>query len=178
MTERYAAPNGETPWSLSWRADPLSAAIADRHYNRQKVGAAQFVPPGACLVLRASAALWVTSWPFAEYVKHAWAGAWINSTFRREDGDVKASEMISWAIAHTRWEWPTVPDLGMVTFIDPTKVKGTKVRGEVVYGYSYLKAGFRHVGETQGGLLAFQITAEDMPDPMPYSGAQLLLEVE
>ena len=39
-------------WSLSWRADPRAAAIADRHYNRQKPGADQFVPPGRCVVLR------------------------------------------------------------------------------------------------------------------------------
>lgn len=39
-------------WQLSWRADPVTRALADRHYNRQAVGAAQFVPPGACVVLR------------------------------------------------------------------------------------------------------------------------------
>ncbi len=38
-------------WLLSWRADPLARAIADGHYSRQTVGAAQFVPPGRCLVL-------------------------------------------------------------------------------------------------------------------------------
>lgn len=58
---------GESPWRLSWRADPAARAIADRHYNRQKPGAAQFVPPGRCLVLKAfdGSAVWVTSWPFA-----------------------------------------------------------------------------------------------------------------
>src|SRR3979409_34708 len=38
-------------WHLSWRADPRARPLADRHYNRQKPGAAQFVPPGGCLVL-------------------------------------------------------------------------------------------------------------------------------
>lgn len=47
-------------WLVSHRADPLARALADRHYNRQKVGATQFVPPGRCLVLRTAAcdALW------------------------------------------------------------------------------------------------------------------------
>jgi len=36
-------------WQRSYRADPRAARIADRHYNRQRVGAAQFVPPGRCL---------------------------------------------------------------------------------------------------------------------------------
>lgn len=77
-------------WSLSHRADPAGCTIADRHYNRQKIGSPQFVPPGRSLVLidNAAPALWVTSWPFAQYVKHAWAGAWVNSLFRNE-GDVK-----------------------------------------------------------------------------------------
>ena len=43
---------GESLWRLSYRADPRTRVLADRHYNRQKIGAAQFVPPGACLVLR------------------------------------------------------------------------------------------------------------------------------
>src|SRR6266496_775871 len=65
------------PWLLSYRADPRALRLADRHYNRQKVGSAQFVPPGRCLVLltEAADALWVTSYPLAEYVQHAWAGA-------------------------------------------------------------------------------------------------------
>jgi len=40
-------------WRMSWRADPVGRDIADRHYNRQKIGAAQFVPPGRCVVLLA-----------------------------------------------------------------------------------------------------------------------------
>lgn len=54
-------------WTISHRFDPLAVAIADRHYNRQKPGTPQFVPPGRCLVLLGGEALWVTSWPFAEY---------------------------------------------------------------------------------------------------------------
>lgn len=67
---------GESPWRLSDRADPAALPVADRHYNRQKIGSPQFVPPGRCLVLLTEdrTALWVTSWPFAEYVRHAWGG--------------------------------------------------------------------------------------------------------
>src|SRR6185436_2095775 len=111
-----------TFWQLSHRADSASLPLADRHYNRQKVGSPQFVPPGRCVVLKQESALWVTSWPFPEYVKHAWPGAWINSLFRNESDDV-ASAMIREAVAATRAEWPEVPELGMVTFIDPKQVK-------------------------------------------------------
>lgn len=82
-------------WTLSDRADPRALGLADRHYNRQKPGTPQFVPPGRCLCLLTAdrGAFWVTSWPFAQYTKHRWAGAWVNSAFRRESGPI-ASELI------------------------------------------------------------------------------------
>ena len=158
-------------WSLSHRADPVAVEVADRHYNRQKPGTPQFVPPGRCVVLTAPAAVWVTSWPFPEYVKHDWPGAWINSCFRREGGDVVASEMIRQAVAATRSKWPDVPDLGMVTFVDRRKVRPKRDPG-----YCYLMAGFQLVGETKGGLLAYQMLSHEMPDPAEPLGAQRTLE--
>jgi hypothetical protein len=78
-------------WQPSNRFDPRGALIADRHYNRRAIGSPQFVPPGRCYTLRHDDnALWVTSWPFAEYVRHAWAGAWINSLFRNESDRLEA----------------------------------------------------------------------------------------
>jgi hypothetical protein len=159
---------GAVIWRRSYRADPYARAIADRHYNRQSIGAANFVPPGRCFVLTAmvGTAFWVTSWPFAEYVKHRWGGAWVCSAFRRESGVMRASDMIREAIAATRERWPSVPDLGMVTFIDRDKVQPTKVRGVPTWGRTWLLAGFEEDGETQGGLLAFRMRPENMPPPM------------
>lgn len=147
-------------WRLSYRADPIAVPIADRHYNRQSIGSPQFVPPGRCVVLvtESADALWVTSWPFAEYTHHAWPGAWINSCFRREsECHELASEIIRQAVAATLAFWEP-PSLGMVTFIDTTKVR--KKRD---YGRCYRKAGFRPVGYTKGGLLALQLLPADMP---------------
>lgn len=156
-------------WSISWRADPFARRIADRHYNRQKIGAAQFVPPGRCLVLTAPGALWITSWPFGEYVKHRWPGAWVCSAFRRESGGL-ASDMIREAVAATRWKWPDVPALGMVTFVNRDEVKPKRNPG-----YCFLRAGFEPDGETEGGLLAFRIRPERMPEPEMPLGAGLAL---
>lgn len=161
-------------WQLSYRADPVANRIAKRHYTCQSPHSLQFVPPGRCLVLLAehAAALWATSWPFAAYVKHAWAGAWINSLFRNESEHL-SSELIREAVAATRWYWPDVPPLGMVTFVDPTKVRRKRD-----WGRCYRKAGFRHVGSTVGGLIALQLLPADMPDPIAPQNAQLeLLEV-
>jgi hypothetical protein len=161
-------------WHLSWRADPQGRVIADNHYNRQHVGAPQFVPPGRCVVLTIPGhALWVTSWPFKEFVKHAWGGAWVNSCFRNERRDLYlSSELIVEAIAATRWTWPQIPDLGMVTFIDADEVKHKRDPGRC-----YAKAGFVN-GEprtTEGGLIVKQMWPHQMPAPEAPIGANLSL---
>lgn len=157
-------------WKVSHRADPVGVALADRHYNRQHIGAPQFVPPGRnlCFVLPEGDAVWTTSWPFAEYVKHAWAGAWVNSIFRNESCHL-SSELILEAIAATRWTWEP-PDLGIVTFVDAGKVRRKRDPGRC-----YRRAGFEHVGFTQGGLWAFQMLPEAMPEPVMPLGMQMEL---
>lgn len=162
-------------WELSHRCDPEARELADRHYNRQSIGAKNFVPPGRCLVLKTvtenGKAFWVTSWPFAEYVRHAFAGAWVCSAFRNE-GAGKASEMISDAVAATRARWPETPQLGMITFLNTSHVKPTMIRGRKTWGRTWEMAGFRHVGHTKGGLMAFQLLPEDMPEPIAPIGFQ------
>ncbi len=150
-------------WRLSNRFDARALPLADRHYNRQKVGSPQFVPPGRCFVLltECQRALWVTSWPFEEYVRHAWPGAWVNSLFRSEDAGV-ASELIREAVAITRSIWQP-PELGIITFVDTKHVPPKMRRGKPIYGYVYLKAGFKHVGFTKGGLWVWQMLPADMP---------------
>lgn len=172
----------EMRWTLSSRGDKRALGLADRHYNRQKPGTSQFVPPGRCVVLleKTGKALWVTSWPFAEYTKHEWAGAWVCSCFRYEpiltrNGAPKgprASVLIRQAVAVTVWRWPVIPELGMVTFVNPEKVKTE------VLGRCYLEAGFRVCGETKGGLLALQLLPCDMPAPEAPWDAQLVVGFE
>ena len=157
-------------WRLSHRADQRSRVLADRHYNRQKIGRKQFVPPGRCLVLyaqeRDGQAFWITSYPFAEYVKHAWAGAWVCSAFRNENAGI-ASLLIRDALAATRYVYGEPPSQGLVSFIDKKKVKPTAVRGQKVWGWTWIKAGFTQVGETKGGLLAFQCPPARIPPARP-----------
>ena len=146
-------------WVLSHRFDPVCVRLADRHYNRQKPGTPQFVPPGRCVVLVTSCAraVWVTSWPFAEYTKHEWAGAWVNTLFRNEGAGL-SSELIRQAVAATASFWQP-PPLGIVTFIDTAKVK--KKRD---FGRCYRKAGWEPVGQTKvNKLLALQLRQNHMP---------------
>ncbi len=163
-------------WCKSNRADPVARVLADRHYNRQKAGATQFAPAGSCCVFVTvcERGFWITSNPYAQYVKHAWAGAWVCSAFRSE-GAGQASSLIREAVAATRNHYGDPPELGMVTFIDKTKVKPTKVRGMDVWGWTWIKAGFEEVGKTKKGLLAFQMLPKNMPPPeAPLTSASVL----
>lgn len=155
-------------WRLSNRASPAGRLLADRHYSRQTVGAVQFVPPGRCVVLVGNgfAAVWVTSWQMEQFVDHDWPGAWVCTLFRREGGPV-ASALIRSAVAATRFVWPDTPPLGMVTFVDPAKVRRKRDPGRC-----FRKAGFTPVGVTHGGLLVLQMLPADMPESHPPIGAQ------
>jgi hypothetical protein len=171
MTCDWPAPDRRTRvlsptwWGISHRADPRSCLIADRHYNRQKIGSPQFVPPGRCFVLRhEDDALWTTSYPYAQYVKHAWGGAWVNSLFRNES-DRLSSDIIYEAVALTvrfaleSEKWGNgIPDLGLVSFVDAKKTRKKRDPGRC-----YTKAGFHHVGMTKGGLYVFQMLPHEMP---------------
>lgn len=156
----------EQRWCASHRADPAAARLADRHYNRQKIGSPQFAPTGSCAVFLTDCgrAFWITSAPLAEWVKHAWAGAWVCSAFRSEGAGI-ASKLIRQAVAATRAHYGAPPALGMVTFIDREKVRPIMVRGRPVWGWTYRKAGFVDAGETKGGLLALQLSPDAMPGP-------------
>ena len=153
-------------WERSHRADPRVVPLADRHYNRQKIGALQFAPPGRCVVFVTPAidAFWITSWPFAEYVRHAWAGAWVCSAFRNE-GPSLSSALIRDAVAATRHIYGDPPALGMITFVDTEKTRRKRDPGRC-----YRKAGFRPCGFTKGGLVALQLLPGDMPTAEPPIG--------
>lgn len=159
-------------WQLSDRADPAVVPLADRHYNRQKIGSPQFVPPGRCLVLKTLDvdAFWVTSWPFAEYVRHAWAGAWVCSAFRNESEHL-SSDLVRDAVAASVAMFGPPPTLGMVTFVDASKTRRKRDPGRC-----FRRAGFQHVGYTRGGLYALLCAPSAMPEPVLPHGAQITLD--
>lgn len=158
-------------WWTSFRADPEVRVMADRHYNRQSIGASNFTPPGRCMVLKTAPlkAFWVTSFPFAEYVKHQWAGAWVCSAFRNEGAGL-SSALIVEAVACTRGFFGEPPRLGMITFVDPNKTIHKRDPGRC-----FRKAGFKPCGTTVGGLVALQLMPADMPAPINALGTTMSL---
>jgi hypothetical protein len=158
-------------WQLGHRYDKRGVLLADRHYSRQKPGTPQFMPSGRAFVLYAEAnggeAVWGTSWPEAEYTQHEWAGAWMCSIFRNE-GAGRSSVLIRQAVAATRYHFGEPPALGMVTFVDPSKV-----RPKTDPGHTFIIAGFRPVGFTKRrGYLALQLLPSRMPKPEAPIGMQ------
>lgn len=82
------------------------------------------------------------------------------------------SELILEAVAATRAVYGDAPPLGMVTFVNAEKVRRKRDPGRC-----YLRAGFRRVGLTAGGLVALQLLPAGMPPPCAPLGMQRVLEV-
>jgi hypothetical protein len=96
----------------------------------------------------------------------------VNSLFRNES-DHLSSELIREAIAATLWKWPEPPTLGIVTFVDASKVRHKRDPGRC-----YTKAGFTRLKETtKGGLVVLQMLPEDMPEPSAPLGSKVPLFV-
>ncbi len=116
-------------------------------------------------------AYWVTSYPLAEYVRHAWAGAWVCSAFRNEESGHLSSELIRQAVAATRWNWKP-PELGMITFVDAGKVRHKRDPGRC-----FIRAGFTRLKErTKGGLIVLQMLPPDMPEAEAPCGGLTLVK--
>jgi hypothetical protein len=157
------------------------------------------MPPGSCFVLGLEVegrygygAVFGVSNPITAYVKHAWAGAWINTIFRCEV-PLLQSELIREAIAIIRGHYGEPPPLGMVTFIDPLKVRppkfGTKNQRARNFGTGYRRAGFRRAicpnhmvavedcaacwGMTKAGLMALQLLPMNFPEAKRLGDAQI-----
>ena len=162
-------------WQVVRRNDPRAAALADRHYSRKSPGHPQFTPPGRCLVLLAThaRAVWVSSWPYPEYASHSFLqeDVWLCTLFRNEAPERSlSSHLIMQAVAATRWQWGEPPHVGMITFVDPAKVRHKRDAGRC-----FRKAGWHVAGYTKSGLLVLQIQEQEMPHAAPAVGQSLLL---
>jgi hypothetical protein len=147
----------------------VARELANRHYSRQNPDADQFVAPGRCLVLlagRPASAVWVTSWPFAELVRHGHGDAWVCTLFRNEGAGL-SSELIREAVAATRWRWPAAPPL-MLTFVDATKVRHKRDPGRCFRRAGFVPAGFTR----ERGHLVLALELGLMPPPEAPEGAQ------
>lgn len=135
-----------TYWKHVHHLDGRARVLADRHYSRQTPGAREIAPPGNKIVLLGmhDDALWVSHRPdpTSGIGRSDGFSYWDNPYFRNESSEL-ASDLIKDAIAITLYLWrETLPVDGFHSFVNPRHVKPTKRRGELVYGYCFMKAGF------------------------------------
>lgn len=160
-------------WYLVQRNDVRARLLADRHYNRQSIGAPEFTPPGNNIVLIipdgcAAVAVWASHRPDprANLLVPRTDGfeCWDNPIFRNESG-LRSSDLIREALAITIWFWrDMLPRDGFHSFVNPSEVAGVKVRGNLVHGYSFMRAGFELYPERtkQRGLLRWIMPQEKL----------------
>jgi len=117
--------------------------LADRHYSRRTVGAAQFCGNGPKIVLRDAGGL--VLWVWMNFGLDRWDGqtGYYNQWFRNES-DRLASDIILEAETHAETRWGPGR---MYTYVDPAKVRSSNP------GYCYLKAGWHRHGWSKGGKL-------------------------
>jgi hypothetical protein len=114
--------------------DPEMAALADRHYTRQTIGARQFAGNGEKIVLRDSAGLILFVW-----LKQSWrldSLAGFNCQWFRNESERRASEIILEAESFAVERWG--PGLAF-TFVDPSKIRSVNP------GCCFKKAGWRQI---------------------------------
>ncbi len=138
-------------WYQVSPVDVRARMLADRHYSRQTPGAREFCPPGNKVVLIVpgvggiAEAVWASQRPDPQSGLGRADGFeyWSNVIFRNESG-IRSSDLIREAVAITKWHWhDVIPADGFHTFVNPRKVRGVKVRGTLVHGFSFMKAGFQ-----------------------------------
>jgi hypothetical protein len=132
------APNRH--WMRVKKSDISCRLLADRHYSRQTIGDKQFCRPGKNIVLRTALgdAVWVT-W---QGIRDDGLEAWECTIFRNES-EYLSSELIREAIEITIECWGKLPADGIITTVDPNKIKSINP------GCCFKKAGFKVIGETK-----------------------------
>lgn len=127
-------------WLITNKGDQDVRRLADRHYTRRKVGDRQFTRNGENLVFVTEdlKAAWVTHRPSpGKAMRDDGRDAWECALFRNEGPD-RSSDLIREAVALTVALWGSFPRDGLLTYVDPGKVRSE------VPGWCFRRAGWRH----------------------------------
>lgn len=137
------------PWTKVTKFDPRSAALADRHYSRRKVGSPQFMPPGQTLILLTDDEAAVFGWwrPDPKSGIKAMNGldGWTCTIFRNESLAYRSSDLILAAEEMLLAEGRGVGPDGFITYVWDKKVKSENP------GYCFKLAGYKTRGRSADG---------------------------
>jgi hypothetical protein len=135
-------------WQRVTKFDPRSAALADRHYSRRKVGSPQFMPPGQTVILLALDEAAVFGWwrPHPASGLRAMNGldGWTCTIFRNE-GAERSSDLIVAAEAALRAVVDGCGPDGFITYVWDRKVRSVNP------GYCFKRAGYVARGRSADG---------------------------
>ena len=84
-------------WERVTKFDPRTAALADRHYSRRKVGSPQFMPPGQTVILYRSRAVfgWWRPHPSSGIRAMNGLDGWTCTIFRNESGLLSSTMILA-----------------------------------------------------------------------------------
>lgn len=146
-----------TPWVKVTKFDPRTAALADRHYSRRKVGSPQFMPPGQTLILLSDDEAAVFGWwrPDPKSGIKAMNGldGWTCTIFRNESLVHRSSTLILAAEQALISEGHTIGPDGFITYVWDKKVKSANP------GYCFKLAGYKVRGRSADGKKTLLIKA-------------------
>lgn len=135
-------------WQRVTKFDPRTAALADRHYSRRKVGSEQFMPPGQTVILLSDDERAVFGWwrpdPASGIKAMNGLDGWTCTIFRNE-GQRRSSDMILAAeIALVATGCGCGPS-GFITYVWDSRVRSVNP------GFCFKQAGWRRTGRSADG---------------------------
>jgi hypothetical protein len=135
-------------WQRVDKFDPRTAALADRHYNRRKVGSSQFMPPGQTVILLAHDEQAVWGWwrPHPDSGVSAMNGldGWTCTIFRNESPVLSSTMILDAEQALYQTGHDIGPD-GLLTYVWDSRIRSSNP------GACFKKAGWRRIGRSADG---------------------------
>lgn len=133
-------PTPFAPWVRVTKFDPRTAALADRHYSRRKVGSPQFMPPGQTVILYTEGAVfgWWRPHPTSGIKQMNGLDGWTCTIFRNESPH-RSSDLI---LAAERALPNDCGPSGLLTYVWDRKVKSVNP------GFCFKAAGYQAIGRS------------------------------
>jgi hypothetical protein len=126
----------------TWAADPECAALADRHYSRQHIGAAQFAASGRKIILRDTSGLILFVWLWCDPALRMDRQVGYNCAIFRNETDRRSSDVILEAETIACEVWGPHR---LFTYVDPARIRSVNP------GYCFKRAGWRFARRNVGG---------------------------
>lgn len=139
-------------WHQISKQDPRARMLADRHYSRQAPGARCFTGPGKSLALLTDCGRAV--WAVVENLDANGVMRWRCTIFRNEGAGLSSvliREATDRTFAFWRKHYGRLPALPLRTEVDPGKTRTKRDPGRC-----FIRAGWKRVGESKGGLVILE----------------------